>query len=172
MNMRRQHHDFRGRTVLAKYALRCIEVFVVLLTFCGAIRAEPISISVIDRTETIDFQKEIVPILQRKCLACHSASERQGELVLETPPMMLKGGDTGPSVVAGKGAESLLLKLASHHAEPFMPPPGNDGAAAPETPQEFGRSKLWIDQGAQSTSQNPTPSPVKWRPLPRGVNPI
>ena len=134
--------------------------------------AAPIAITNLDRTAPVDFQKEIVPILQKKCLACHSASERQGELVLETPQLIAKGGDTGSAVQAGKGAESLLLKLASHQEEPFMPPPDNDVAAAPLTPQELGLIKLWIDQGAKGNSQNATLSPTNWRPLPGGVNPI
>ncbi|MBP87596.1 MAG: hypothetical protein CMJ64_12870 [Planctomycetaceae bacterium] len=149
-----------------------LAALVVTMTFSAPATAEPIAIAPLDRNDPIDFQKEIVPILQKKCLACHSTSEQQGELILETPQMMLKGGDTGASVVAGKGAESLLLKLASHQEEPFMPPLDNDVGAAPLTPQELGLIKLWIDQGAQGNSQNATLSPTNWRPLPRGVNPI
>lgn len=136
------------------------------------LRAQPIAIAPVTRATPVDFQMEIVPIFQKKCLACHSTSEGQGELVLESPAMILKGGDTGPAVVAGNGAGSLLLKLASHQEEPFMPPPDNDVAAAPLTPQELGLIKLWIDQGAKGNSQNVTLSPTNWRPLPRGVNPI
>ena len=136
------------------------------------LHAEPIAIASIPRTDPVDFQRDLVPILQKKCLACHSTSERQGELILESPALLLKGGDTGAAVVAGNGAESLLLQLASHQQEPFMPPPDNDVAAAPLTPQELGLIKLWIDQGAKGSSQDATLSPTNWRPLPRGVNPI
>ncbi|MBC8352823.1 MAG: hypothetical protein H8E66_12585 [Planctomycetes bacterium] len=136
------------------------------------VHAAPIAITPITRAEPVDFQKEIIPILQKKCLACHSTSERQGELVLESPQSILKGGDTGVAVVAGKGAESLLLKLTSHQEEPFMPPADNDVAAAPLTSQELGLIQLWVDQGAKGNSQNATLSPANWRPLPPGVNPI
>lgn len=147
-------------------------VLVATLTLCTSTNAEPISVANVDRAEPVDFAKEIVPILQKKCLACHSASERQGELALETPQMMLEGGDTGPALQVGKGAESLLLKLAAHQEEPFMPPPDNDVAAEPLTPQELGLLKLWIDQGAKGNAQDATLSPTNWRPLPSGVNPI
>lgn len=149
----------------------CYGLFV-LVALAAPTYAEPISIATIDRKEPVDFQREIVPILQKKCLACHSTSERQGELVLETPATMIKGGDTGPAIAAGKGVESLLLKLASHQEEPFMPPPDNDVAAAPLTPEELGLIKLWIDQGAKAGSNDATLSPTNWRPLPSGVNPI
>lgn len=150
----------------------CAIAIVTLLLDSSPVQAQPIAITNIQRAEPVDFQKEIVPILQKSCLACHSTSERQGELVLETPQMMLKGGDTGAAVVAGQGVQSLLLQLASHQAEPIMPPPDNDVAAAPLTSQELGLIQLWIDQGATGNSQNATLSPTNWRPLPRGVNPI
>ena len=35
---------------------------------------------------------------------------------------LLKGGETGPAVVAGKPDESLLLKAVSHTAKLRMPP--------------------------------------------------
>ena len=53
-----------------------------------------------------------------------------------------------------------------------MPPPDNDVAAAPLTPQELGLISLWIDQGAKGNSQDATLSPTKWQPLPPGMNPI
>src|SRR5687768_3711968 len=97
----------------------------------------------------VDFEKEILPIFRRNCLACHSTTEAEGGIVLENPEKIAKGGGGGPGVVAGKGAESLLIKLASHQQKPFMPPPDNDVKAKNLTPEELGLVKLWIDQGAK-----------------------
>src|SRR5262245_32008357 len=85
----------------------------------AALHAAPIEIAEIKRDGEVDFEKEILPIFRRNCLACHSATEAQGDLVLESPQTILKGGSEGPAVVAGKGAESRLLKLASKQKEPF-----------------------------------------------------
>jgi WD40 repeat protein len=137
-----------------------------------AVGQTPIQIAKITRTTSVSFQKEILPILRNNCLACHSASEADGELVLESPQSMLKGGDTGPAIIAGKGAESLLIQLASHQDDPAMPPPNNKVAAKPLTPQELGLIKLWIDQGAQGSSLDSVLSPTNWRQLPPGPNPI
>ena len=49
---------------------------------CGE---DAIPIAEVKRDTPVDFQKEILPIFRSKCLACHNASERQGELVLESP---------------------------------------------------------------------------------------
>ena len=143
-----------------------------VLVSAWAAAQTPIPIAAVSRPEPVRFNTDVLPILRQKCLACHSASEREGELVLETPATMLKGGDTGPAVIAGNGNESLLLKLASHSGEPFMPPPDNDVAAKPLTSEELGLLKLWIDQGATADPAGSTLSPQQWRPLPRGVNPI
>ena len=38
----------------------------------GHTHAAPIAITPITRAEPVDFQKEIIPIFRKKCLACHS----------------------------------------------------------------------------------------------------
>src|SRR5262245_26629402 len=139
----------------------------------GVVRsiAAPIDIAEIKRDGDVDFEKEILPIFRRNCLACHSATEAQSDLVLESPQTILKGGAEGPAVVAGKGGESRLIKLASKQKEPFMPPPDNDVKAKPLTPQELGLIKLWIDQGAKGEVKAASRE-IAWQPLPAGVNPI
>ena len=147
-------------------------VLIALLLSSGAVSAQkPIPIAAINRSEPIDFELEVLPIFRRSCLACHSTSEANGSLVLETPATILKGGDSGPAVVAKNGADSLLLKVAAHQTDPIMPPPDNDVGAKTLTTQELGLLKLWIDQGATGMVRGVI-SPKNWRPLPRGVNPI
>jgi WD40 repeat protein len=144
------------------------------IPFSFAVRsasADPIAITEVKHEGPVDFEKEILPIFRRNCLACHSATEAESDLVLETPMTILKGGSEGPAVVMGKGAESLLLKMASRQKEPFMPPPDNDVKAKALTPDELGLIKLWIDQGAKGEVKG-TGGPITWQPLPPGVNPI
>ena len=143
----------------------------VLLTTSSIGNAAPIAIGDLKRTDVVSFTKEVLPILRRNCLACHNATEANGNLVLETPALMLKGGAAGPAIVPGKGLESLLLKVAAHLEEPVMPPEDNDVTAKSLTPQELGLIKLWIDQGAKSDGSTLL-SPQRWRPLPAGPNPI
>ncbi|HUE73348.1 MAG TPA: c-type cytochrome domain-containing protein [Pirellulaceae bacterium] len=139
--------------------------------FVSPASAEPIAIADVKRDAPVDFEKDVLPIFRRNCLACHSATEAQSDLVLESPQTILKGGSEGPSVVAGKSAESLLLKLAALQQEPFMPPPDNDVQAKPLTPEELGLIKLWIDEGAKGEVKLAS-GPINWQPLPPGVNPV
>ncbi len=69
----------------------------------------------------VDFQREVLPILKKNCLACHNATDSEAKLNLETPQTILKGGENGPAVVPKNGAESLLLvrgpwRRRRHHA--------------------------------------------------------
>lgn len=149
-----------------------------LLAVCGvasgvlaADKPTPIQIAEVKHDGPVDFEKEILPILRRNCLACHSTTEAQSDLVLETPQTILKGGSEGPAVVAGKGSESLLLQLAAHQKDPVMPPEDNDVKAKNLTPEELGLIKLWIDEGAKGEVKSLN-GPLVWQPLPAGINPI
>lgn len=133
---------------------------------------QAIPISNIVRSEPVDFQKDILPILQRNCLACHSANDRQGDLVLESPEGMLKGGDHGPVLKPNSGLESLMIKLAAHQQEPVMPPAKNDVNAKNLTPDELGLLRLWIDQGAKGSGMNAGLSPKNWRTLSPNIGPV
>lgn len=138
--------------------------------FASSAHGEAIEIAKVSHSGKVDFEKEILPIFRRNCLACHNATEAESDLVLESPQTIAKGGADGPTVVIGKSAESLLLKLAAHQDEPVMPPEDNDVGAKNLTSQELGLIKLWIDQGAAGTVTGA--DVVNWQPLPPGVNSI
>src|SRR5690242_9935544 len=46
-------------------------------------------------------------ILSRHCLDCHAAQDPEHGLVLEGYKELLKGGETGPAIIAGKSDDSL-----------------------------------------------------------------
>jgi len=52
-----------------------------------------------------------------------------------------------------------------------MPPADNNVGAKPLSPADLGLIKLWIDQGATGEVTG-SAGPVKWQPLPPGINPI
>jgi mono/diheme cytochrome c family protein len=71
------------------------------------------------------FEKKVRPVLVESCASCHSSSAKKikGGLLLDTPEGILKGGDTGPSIVPGKPEASLLIKaLRWQDPELQMPP--------------------------------------------------
>ncbi len=59
------------------------------------------------------FEPDVLPILKKRCMACHGGLKQKSGLDLRTLPAILKGGEEGPAVVAGKLEESeLWLQIA------------------------------------------------------------
>ncbi|MEX2173988.1 MAG: c-type cytochrome domain-containing protein [Pirellulaceae bacterium] len=71
------------------------------------------------------FKKSIRPLFASKCFDCHSsqAKELQGNLQLETVEQVLKGGATGPAVVAGDVENSFLLRAIRYQEDDYQMPP-------------------------------------------------
>ncbi len=148
---------------------------VVAAALCAGAQAQetkgPIPIEVPKRDKPVDFRADVLPFLKTNCIACHHAKDPEGQLVLESPKTILKGGDTGPAVIPGKGAESLLLQSASHQKKPLMPPRKNKVGAGTLTPQQLGLLKLWIDQGAKE-SLTPEVEAPHWQHVANAWHPI
>ncbi len=102
------------------------------------------------RAESPTFEKNIFPIFENRCAACHfpDAEELKGDLCLATVASALKGGKKGPAIVPGKADESLLVKLIEGKEEPRMPPK----KFKPLQPEEIAQIKQWINEGAKTSS--------------------
>ncbi|MBA3441264.1 MAG: DUF1553 domain-containing protein [Pyrinomonadaceae bacterium] len=103
------------------------------------------------------FEKHVRPVLAANCYACHTESQ-SGGLRLDSLQSILKGGNRGPAVVAGKPEESLLIKAVSHLDPHLKMPQGGaklkdeeiaalnqwvkNGAFWPETPGEFFEARI------------------------------
>ena len=150
--------------------LYCVCLFTAA-NLAAADAAKPIAIAELKRDTPVNFEKEILPILAKNCTACHNTKKAESSLVLETPQSILKGGDSGPAVVAKMSGESLLLKAAAHIGETVMPPADNNVGAVALSSDQLGLLKLWIDQGATGEVGQQA-GPMKWQSLPSGMNPI
>lgn len=92
------------------------------------------------------FEAKIRPVLVDTCYECHSveaanAGKLKGGLMLDTRDGIRAGGDTGPAVVPGDPAKSLLIK-ALRQEGPEMPP---SGKLEDEILDHFTQ---WIESGA------------------------
>ena len=147
---------------------RCLGFSWGLIVGCfanAAVTPLPIDRDGVAPSTTVSFQKDILPPFQANCLPCHNQTRAKAGLNLETPASLLRGGDTGPGAVAGKPAESLVLKSAAHQVEDLvMPPAGNKSNARDLTPRELGLLWRWIEQGAKA-DQAVVVEPA-WKPIP------
>src|ERR1044072_5689146 len=71
------------------------------------------------------FESKIRPILVDNCYEGHSLQTRKskGGLTLDTREGLLKGGDTGPAIVAGDPEKSLFIKAVRYTDEDLGMPP-------------------------------------------------
>ena len=130
-----------------------------------------LAVAELKRETPVDFEKEVLPILKNNCLACHNTTKAKGGLNLETPQLILKGGDSGPAVSPGKSADSLVFKAASHlDPELIMPPKDNKANASDFAPGQLALLKLWIEQGAKGEVRAATPE--NWLEKPPSLDPI
>lgn len=95
--------------------------------------------------ETVSFAADVAPLLVANCNGCHiDAMQTRGGLRMDTFAQMLRGGDSGPIVLPGKGDTSLLVKKLRGAVGERMPTGGRP-ALSPESIQLIA---TWIDEGA------------------------
>ncbi len=70
------------------------------------------------------FESRVRPILADRCLKCHGPEKQSSSLRLDSREAIVKGGESGPSIVPAKPDESLLIKAVSHTGEELKMPPG------------------------------------------------
>ncbi len=95
------------------------------------------------REEEEFFEAKIRPVLVSQCYECHAADSKKvkGGLLLDTREGLLRGGESGPALVPGKAAESMLV-AALKHENLEMPPKKK---LSEEVVGDFVR---WIERGA------------------------
>ena len=100
--------------------------------------------------EKVDFAKQIKPLLERSCVACHGPDKQRSNFRLDSREAMLRGGNTGSAVVVpGKSAQSVLLDYVSGRVEGMeMPPMPKRDKFAAFTKEEVELVRAWIEQGA------------------------
>jgi hypothetical protein len=82
-------------------------------------------------------------ILEGRCAECHRREDAKGGLDLSTQAALLRGGDSGPAVVAGAPEKSLLWRLVTRQKKPYMP---HKREKLPEAEQKILAD--WIREGA------------------------
>ncbi|MDB6029661.1 MAG: hypothetical protein JWM68_5884 [Verrucomicrobiales bacterium] len=121
---------------------------------------------------SINFLKQVKPILELNCVACHNAKHafENGELSLATKAEALKGGEKGDDLVPGDAGKSLIYKytiLEADHKK-LMPPKDKGG---PLRKEETEILRQWIDQGAD-WPETVTLATVKKIDFVRDIQPI
>jgi hypothetical protein len=99
----------------------------------------------------IDFARQIKPLLERSCAACHSGDRPRGLFRVDGRDALLKGGASGAAaVVPGLGEKSLLIDYVSGKVpDSEMPPRAVRERSPALTADEIELLRAWIDGGAE-----------------------
>ncbi|MBL8819293.1 MAG: PSD1 domain-containing protein [Planctomyces sp.] len=99
--------------------------------------------------ETVEFNRDVRPILSDKCVFCHGTdkNKRQAELRLDTEAgLQQKAGDT-QVVVPGQPEHSELYRRITTTDDEQLMPPAESGKALTETEKAI--LHRWIEQGGR-----------------------
>lgn len=95
---------------------------------------------------TVDYYRDVRPILEERCYDCHQGGKAKGDLRMDRHASVLKGGkNDGPAVVPGDAADSSLIwRVTPEEAlDDIMPPKGE-----PLDESEIATLTKWVEEGA------------------------
>jgi mono/diheme cytochrome c family protein len=96
--------------------------------------------------ETVSFANDLAPVFVKHCVGCHGLGRRaSGRLDLNKFQGLLRGGESGPPVVPGKPAESLLVKKLKGTGGGQRMPAGAD----PLPDKVIAMIEKWIEEGVR-----------------------
>ncbi|HUB79911.1 MAG TPA: DUF1553 domain-containing protein [Bryobacteraceae bacterium] len=98
--------------------------------------------------QTIDFDRQIRPILSENCFQCHGpdGAARQADLRLDRRDSAFEQRAEGTAIVPGKSADSMVYQRISSTDAGFRMPPAE--AHKTLTPDQIATIQHWIDAGA------------------------
>ncbi len=100
------------------------------------------------RGQELTFETHVRPILKAHCFDCHGAEEElKGKLDLRLVRLMVKGGESGTAIEAGKPDASLFLR----RIKAGEMPPGQEKVSA----REIEVLEKWIAAGAKTARAEP-----------------
>jgi len=109
-------------------------------------------------SQGVDFNSEIRPILNERCVTCHGGVKTQADLNLQFRNLALVGGESGnPAIVPGDASASEMIRKVSHSNPSDRMPKDDD----PLTEEEITSLKKWINSGAEWERHWAYVAPVK-----------
>ncbi len=109
---------------------------------------------------SIDYQREVRPLLEQSCVRCHGPNRPKGGFRLDDPREALRGGSGGKAIVPGDSAASPLIQYVARLVKDMEMPPV--GRGEPLTQEQVGILRAWIDQGAVASAETTNRTQVSY----------
>ena len=118
---------------------RCLALLVLFLMGASSTAAQ----------KTVDFQRDVRPILTDNCFQCHGPDEgsRWAGLRLDTQDGAFGERPDGQTIVPGEPEKSLLYQRIAHEDEAYRMPP-MDLSNKTLSPEQIEVLRRWIEEGA------------------------
>jgi cytochrome c553 len=100
--------------------------------------------------DEFQFARDIGPILLANCSECHNEEDNGNGFSVESYTRFIQGGGSGPPLVAGKAAESLIIKKLLGTAPGDRMPQGRDPLPA----GTIAKIEKWIELGGKFDGDN------------------
>ena len=116
------------------------------------------------RSGSVDFNRDIRPVLSDNCFSCHGPDEkkRKGKLRLDVKDGMFADREGHPAVKPGNPQNSeLWSRITNQDPDELMPPPKSEKKL---TADQIALFKRWIEQGAKWQGHWAFEPPVKPEP--------
>ena len=81
--------------------------------------------------DAVDYLRDIKPLLRSRCYSCHGALQQKARLRLDNAALIRQGGRSGPAIVPGKSADSVLLAEAVAGSGRTRMPPAKKANLSP-----------------------------------------
>ncbi|MGE0756496.1 MAG: c-type cytochrome domain-containing protein [Pirellulaceae bacterium] len=126
------------------------------------------SLTQLQSAEPVSFRKDIAPILQDACIACHGPKKAEGGYRVDSYERAVKAGDSGTDAfAAGKLDDSeAFRRMTSTDADERMPL-----EADPLPAEQIALFKRWLEEGAKFDGSSPTADLVTIIPAPTHPEP-
>lgn len=146
--------------LLARIVRRARVVSFLLAAVCGllsaglAVAQAPADAQAAERF----FENKVRPLLAESCFKCHGPQAHKGGLRLDSRAAMLAGGDSGPALVPGDTAGSLLVQVLSYGDDYVQMPPSGKLPA-----DKIADLTAWVKMGAPWPGADADPPVAKRR---------
>ena len=110
-----------------------------------------VSLTGCEREEAVSFSRDVKPIIDKNCLACHQEGGEGYEASgfgMGTYDDLMKGTRFGPMIISGDAEGSNMVVLMEGRADPSISMP--HGAMDPVRKSDIGIIRAWIEQGAKN----------------------
>jgi hypothetical protein len=117
----------------------------------AACAAALLATSACQRTPVVSYQKDVVPILDQHCKACHLPGQPgyvASGFEVGSYESLMKGTKFGPVVLPGDPLTSVLVMLVEGRVDPSLRMPHGD--ATTPSKDEILTIRRWVEQGAKN----------------------